>query len=145
MRVVLQRAKRAQVSISGRVVGQIEHGYVLLVGIGLEDTREDVDRIAKKIVQLRVFEDEAGKMNLDIRQIGGAILSISQFTLYADCRKGNRPSFVNAARPEVAEPLYEYFNQVLHEEYGLEVETGRFGADMQVELANDGPVTILLD
>ena len=145
MRVVLQRAKQAQVSISGRVVGQIEHGYVLLVGIGLEDTREDVDRIAKKIVQLRVFEDEAGKMNLDIRQIGGAILSISQFTLYADCRKGNRPSFVNAARPEIAEPLYDYLNQVLRKEYGLEVETGVFGADMQVELVNDGPVTILLD
>ena len=145
MRVVLERAKQAQVSISGRVVGQIEHGYVLLVGIGLEDTREDVDRIAKKIVQLRVFEDEAGKMNLDIRQIGGAILSISQFTLYADCRKGNRPSFVNAARPEIAEPLYDYLNQVLRKEYGLEVETGVFGADMQVELVNDGPVTILLD
>ena len=145
MRVVLQRAKRAQVSINGQVVGKIAHGYVLLVGIGLEDTREDVDRIAKKIVQLRVFEDEAGKMNLDIRQTGGAILSISQFTLYADCRKGNRPSFVNAARPEVAEPLYDYLNQVLRKEYGLEVETGRFGADMQVELVNDGPVTILLD
>ena len=145
MRVVLQRAKRAEVRIDGEIVGQIGQGYVLLVGIGLEDSREDVERIAKKIVQLRVFEDEAGKMNLDIKQIGGAILSISQFTLYADCRKGNRPSFVNAARPETAEPMYEYFNQVLREEYRLEVETGRFGADMKVELVNDGPVTILLD
>ena len=145
MRIVLQRAKRAEVRIDGEIVGQIGQGYVLLVGIGHEDSREDVERIAKKIVQLRVFEDEAGKMNLDIKQIGGAILSISQFTLYADCRKGNRPSFVNAARPETAEPMYEYFNQVLREEYRLEVETGRFGADMKVELVNDGPVTILLD
>lgn len=145
MRIVLQRAKRAEVRIDGEIVGQIGQGYVLLVGIGHEDSREDVERIVKKIVQLRVFEDEAGKMNLDIKQIGGAILSISQFTLYADCRKGNRPSFVNAARPETAEPMYEYFNQVLREEYRLEVETGRFGADMKVELVNDGPVTILLD
>ena len=118
---------------------------MLLVGITETDTRAEADLLAKKIAQLRVFEDAQGKMNLSLREVGGAILSISQFTLYADCRKGNRPSFINAARPEKASPLYDYFNDRLRSEYGLQVETGRFGADMKVDFINDGPVTILLD
>ena len=145
MRVVVQRCSRAEVRIDGVTVGQIEKGFLLLVGVTATDTREDADVLAKKIAQLRVFEDEAGKMNLALSEVGGAILSISQFTLYADCRKGNRPSFIRAARPELAAPLYEYFNGVLRDSYNLHVETGRFGADMKVDFINDGPVTILLD
>ena len=118
---------------------------MLLVGITDTDTTADADLLAKKIAQLRVFEDPDGKMNLALADVGGAILSISQFTLYADCRKGNRPSFIRAARPEQASPLYDYFNETLRTTYGLTVETGRFGADMQVDFINDGPVTILLD
>ena len=106
---------------------------------------EHADLLAKKIAQLRVFEDADGKMNLALSEVGGAILSISQFTLYADCRKGNRPSFIRAARPETAAPLYDYFNDILRTQYNLHVETGRFGADMKVDFINDGPVTILLD
>lgn len=145
MRVVVQRCSRAEVRIDGRTVGQIGQGFMLLVGITENDTKAEAELLAKKIAQLRVFEDPEGKMNLAIRDIGGAILSISQFTLYADCRKGNRPSFIRAARPEQASPLYDYFNETLHETYGLTVETGRFGADMKVDFINDGPVTILLD
>jgi len=145
MRVVVQRCSRAEVRIDGITVGQIGKGFVLLVGVTDTDTREDADVLAKKIAQLRVFEDEAGKMNLALGDVGGAILSISQFTLYADCRKGNRPSFIRAARPETAAPLYDYFNATLREQYHLQVETGRFGADMKVDFINDGPVTILLD
>ena len=145
MRVVVQRCSRAEVRIDSATVGKIEKGFMLLVGVTDTDTQAEADVLAKKIAQLRVFEDEQGKMNLAIRDIGGAILSISQFTLYADCRKGNRPSFINAARPEKASPLYDYFNDRLRTEYGLLVETGRFGADMKVDFINDGPVTILLD
>ena len=145
MRVVVQRCSRAEVRIDGVSVGKIGQGFMLLVGITETDTTAEADLLAKKIAQLRVFEDEAGKMNLAIRDVGGAILSISQFTLYADCRKGNRPSFVRAARPEQASPLYDYFNETLRTTYGLTVETGRFGADMKVDFINDGPVTILLD
>jgi D-tyrosyl-tRNA(Tyr) deacylase len=145
MRVVVQRCSRAEVRIDGVAVGQIEKGFMLLVGITDGDTRKEADLLAKKIAQLRVFEDEAGKMNLALSDIGGAILSISQFTLYADCRKGNRPSFIRAARPETAAPLYDYFNDILRTQYGIRVETGRFGADMKVDFINDGPVTILLD
>ena len=115
------------------------------MGITHTDSRKEVEYAAKKVAQLRVFEDEAGKMNLALKDIGGAVLSVSQFTLYGDCSHGNRPSFIQAARPEQAEPLYDYFNQVLREQYGLRVETGRFGADMKVELLNDGPVTILIE
>ena len=145
MRVVVQRCSRAEVRIDGTVVGKIEKGFMLLVGITDGDTPAQADILAKKIAQLRIFEDAEGKMNLSIGEVNGAILSISQFTLYADCRKGNRPSFIRAARPETASPLYDYFNSVLREQYHLQVETGRFGADMKVDFINDGPVTILLD
>lgn len=145
MRVVVQRCSRAEVRIDGNSVGKIGQGFMLLVGITETDTTAEADLLAKKIAQLRVFEDEAGKMNLAIRDVEGAILSFSQFTLYADCRKGNRPSFIRAARPEQASPLYDYFNETLRTTYGLTVETGRFGADMKVDFINDGPVTILLD
>ncbi len=145
MRVIVQRTLRAAVRIDGESVGQIGQGYMLLVGITHTDTESDADYVAKKVAQLRVFEDEAGKMNRSILDIGGAILSISQFTLYGDVRHGNRPSFIQAARPELAELLYQYFNNRLRTEYGLTVETGRFSADMKVDFINDGPVTILID
>ena len=145
MRIVVQRCTRAEVRIAGTMVGRIGQGFMLLVGITDTDTTADADLLAKKIAQLRVFEDPDGKMNLALADVGGAILSISQFTLYADCRKGNRPSFIRAARPAQASPLYDYFNQTLRRTYGLTVKTGRFGADMQVDFVNDGPVTILLD
>ena len=145
MRVVVQRCSRAEVRIDDTPVGRIGQGFMLLVGITETDTTAEADLLAKKIAQLRVFEDPEGKMNLAIRDVGGAILSISQFTLYADCRKGNRPSFIRAARPEQASPLYDYFNETLRTTYGLTVETGRFGADKKVDFINDGPVTILLD
>lgn len=145
MRVVVQRCSRAEVRIDGEVAGAIGRGFLLLVGVTDSDTEREADMLAKKVAQLRVMEDAEGKMNLALADVDGAILSISQFTLYADCRKGNRPSFVRAARPEKAEPLYDYFNRVLREQYGLRVATGRFGADMKVDFINDGPVTILLD
>lgn len=145
MRVVVQRCSRAEVRIDGVSVGKIGKGFMLLVGVTDGDTRAEADLLAKKIAQLRVFEDAEGKMNLALHEVNGAILSISQFTLYADCRKGNRPSFIRAARPETASPLYDYFNETLRTTYGLQVETGRFGADMKVDFINDGPVTILLD
>ena len=126
-------------------MGQIGRGFVVLVGITHSDTREDADFLAKKVAGMRVFEDAEGKMNLSLAEVGGQILSISQFTLYGSARKGNRPSFIEAARPEIAEPLYNYFNQVLREQYGLHVETGRFGANMQVDFVNDGPVTIIVE
>ena len=145
MKIVLQRCSRAEVRIDGEITGKIGHGFVVLVGITHSDTRENADFLAKKTAGMRVFEDAEGKMNLSLAEVGGQILSISQFTLYGNARKGNRPSFVEAARPEVAEPLYDYFNQVLREQYGLQVETGRFGANMQVDFVNDGPVTIIVE
>ena len=145
MKIVLQRCSRAEVRIDGEITGKIGRGFVVLVGITHSDTRENADFLAKKTAGMRVFEDEEGKMNLSLAEVGGQILSISQFTLYGNARKGNRPSFVEAARPEVAEPLYDYFNQVLREQYGLQVETGRFGANMQVDFVNDGPVTIIVE
>ena len=145
MRIVLQRVKSASVSIEGTVVGEIEQGFLLLVGVGPDDTRDDASYLARKIVGMRIFSDENGKMNLSIDQVGGKILSVSQFTLFADTKKGNRPSFTGAASPEAANKLYEEFNEILRTEYGLIVETGEFAADMQVSLVNDGPVTILLD
>lgn len=145
MRVIVQRTSGAEVRIGGEVVGKIGRGFMLLVGVTNGDTEADADYLAKKVAQMRVFEDAEGKMNLGLNDVGGEVLSISQFTLYADCRRGNRPSFINAARPDTAEPLYQYFNKVLREQYGLKVETGRFGADMKVDFVNDGPVTIILD
>ena len=144
MRVVLQRAKQASVTVAGETVGAISHGYVLLVGVTHEDSEEEADWLADKIAGLRLFEDEEGKMNRGLKDVGGSILSVSQFTLYADAKKGRRPSFVEAARPEQAEPLWEYFNERLRS-HGLTVETGRFGAMMDVQLINDGPVTIILE
>ena len=145
MKIVLQRCSRAEVRIDGETVGRIGLGFVVLVGITHSDKREDADFLAKKVAGMRVFEDADGKMNLSLAEVGGQVISISQFTLYGNARKGNRPSFVEAARPEIAEPLYNYFNQVLQEQYGLQVETGRFGANMQVDFVNDGPVTIIVD
>lgn len=145
MRIVVQRVREARVEIAGETVGRIGQGLLLLVGIAEGDTMAEVELLAKKVAQLRIFSDEAGKMNRSVQDIDGGVLSVSQFTLYGDCRKGNRPSFVNAARPETAEPLYNALNQLLRTQYGLPVETGRFGADMQVSLLNDGPVTILMD
>ncbi|MDT2740161.1 D-aminoacyl-tRNA deacylase [Enterococcus canintestini] len=144
MRAVIQRVKSASVAIDEKIVGEINRGFMILLGIHEEDTKEDVDYLVRKIAMMRVFEDEAGKLNLSIDAISGSILSISQFTLYADTKKGNRPSFVKAARPEQAIPLYEAFNDGLRQK-GLKVETGEFGADMQVSLINDGPVTIIMD
>ncbi|ATP41241.1 D-tyrosyl-tRNA(Tyr) deacylase [Solibacillus sp. R5-41] len=144
MRVVLQRSKEASVTVDGTVTGAIRKGYVLLVGITHTDTEEDVAYVAKKIADLRIWEDEAGKMNRSILEVDGEILSVSQFTLYADIRKGKRPSFVEAARPEPAEKLWHAFNEQL-KTYGLHVETGIFGAMMDVALINDGPVTIIVE
>ncbi|MBT2569143.1 D-aminoacyl-tRNA deacylase [Planococcus sp. ISL-110] len=144
MRVVLQRSKRASVTVGGAITGAISSGYVLLVGITHEDTEKDADYLAGKIAQLRLFEDEEGKMNRSILDNGGEVLSISQFTLYGDVKKGRRPSFISAARPETAEPLWQAFNDALRG-HGLVVETGIFGAMMDVQLVNDGPVTILVE
>ncbi|WP_318615150.1 D-aminoacyl-tRNA deacylase [Sporosarcina sp. YIM B06819] len=144
MKVVLQRSGPATVRVDGQVTGSIDKGYVLLVGITHGDTKEDAAYIAKKIAGLRLWEDAEGKMNHSIMEVGGAILSVSQFTLYGDVKKGRRPSFIEAARPEQAKPLWEAFNLKLEQE-GLHVETGIFGAMMDVELVNDGPVTIIID
>ncbi|KSU63825.1 D-tyrosyl-tRNA(Tyr) deacylase [[Bacillus] enclensis] len=144
MKVVLQRSKEASVTVGGEVAGQIEKGFVLLVGITHGDTEEDARYLADKIVNLRVFEDESGKMNHSLLDVEGEILSISQFTLYGDCRKGRRPNFMEAAKPDHALPLYEYFNKVLKEN-DVKVETGVFGEMMGVKLTNDGPVTLILE
>lgn len=144
MRVVLQRVNHAAVRIDGETVGQIQKGYLLLVGLAPEDTDEQLDWMVHKIVNLRVFEDENGKLNRALADVNGEILSISQFTLYADVKHGNRPGFSKAAKPEIAAPLYDCFNEKLRQA-GVHVETGRFGADMKVELENDGPVTILYE
>lgn len=144
MKIVIQRTKEASVTIEGAIVGEISHGLVLLVGIEEQDQQEDVDYLVRKISKMRIFEDTEGKMNLSIEDVGGEILSISQFTLYAETKKGNRPSFIKAAKPETAIPLYEALNTGLRET-GLTVQTGGFGADMKVSLLNDGPVTIIID
>jgi len=144
MRVVLQRVSQATVRIHDRVAGSIGRGFCLLVGFTHGDTPAQVDWMAEKISSLRLFSDSQGKMNLGLEETGGAVMVISQFTLYGDAVKGRRPSFIDAARPEVAVPLYERFLDVLRER-GLEVSAGEFGADMQVEIHNDGPVTLILD
>ena len=144
MRVVLQRVSKASVTIGGRVAGAIGRGFCLLVGFTHGDTREQVDWMAEKVAGLRLFSDAEGKMNLGLSEVQGALLVISQFTLYGDTAKGRRPSFIEAARPETAIPLYERFLAALRER-GLEVASGEFGADMQVEIHNDGPVTLILE
>ena len=144
MRVVLQRVARASVTIDGQVSGAIDRGFCLLVGFTHGDTAAQVDWMADKVAGLRLFSDADGKMNLGLGEVGGALLVVSQFTLYGDAAKGRRPSFIDAARPETAVPLYEGFVAALRER-GLEVATGEFGADMQVELVNDGPVTLILE
>ena len=143
MKIIIQRVKKAQVSIEGQVYGQIQQGLLLLVGVGPEDQQEDMDYAVRKLVNMRIFSDDEGKMNLSVKDIQGEILSISQFTLFADTKKGNRPAFTGAAKPDMAEAFYQDFNQKLAQE--VTVQTGIFGADMQVELINDGPVTIILD
>ena len=145
MRIVLQRVTEASVKIDNEVKGQIDHGFLILVGIENEDEKSDADWLIQKINGLRVFADQEGKMNLSIQDVNGSILLISQFTLFASTKKGNRPSYIQAARPEIAIPLYTYFIEQLKIQTQLKVETGVFGADMKVSLINDGPVTISID
>jgi D-tyrosyl-tRNA(Tyr) deacylase len=144
MRLVIQRVKRASVTADGVLTGEIGHGFAVLVGVTHGDTREDARYLAEKTAHLRVFEDDQGKMNRSLLDVGGAVLSVSQFTLYGDCRKGRRPSFVAAARPEEAERIYEAYNEFLRE-LGVAVATGKFGAMMDVDLVNWGPVTLIVD
>jgi len=144
MRAVVQRVSRARVTVDARSIGQIERGLLVLLGVGAEDGEEDAEYLAQKIAALRVFEDSEGKMNRDVSEAGGAVLAVSQFTLFGDARRGKRPSFDAAARPERARGLYEYFVERVRA-LGLRCETGQFQVDMKVELVNDGPVTILLD
>lgn len=145
MRALIQRSRNASVTIAGEVVGQISHGLLVLLGVEGEDTVEDADWLAGKISQMRIFSDAEGKMNLGVKDVGGGVLVVSQFTLHASTKKGNRPGFTRAARPEQAVPLYEHFMSALEKELGRPVERGVFGADMQVALINDGPVTIWMD
>ena len=144
MKLVVQKVSHSSVTIDNKVHGEINKGYMVLVGICNEDTKEIVQRMVDKLLCLRIFEDNDGKLNLSLLDVEGSILSISQFTLYANCKKGRRPSFIEAAKPEVSKPLYDYFNTILIEK-GIHVEQGVFGADMKVSLINDGPVTIVLD
>ena len=144
MRLLLQRVSRAEVRVDGRVTGRITQGYLLLVGLTHSDTASQLEWMAEKIAGLRLFADADGKMNLGLSDVGGAVLVVSQFTLYGDSAKGRRPSFVDAARPEIAKPLYDRFIALLRER-ALRVETGEFGAMMEVELVNDGPVTLWLE
>ena len=144
MRIVLQRVTSASVKVDGNITGKIDTGFLLLFGVGHEDTEEDCRRLADKISGLRIFSDENDKINLDLSSVGGKLLVVPQFTLYADCRKGNRSNFIQAAKPEKANALYEYFVEYLRRK-GIHVETGVFGADMKVELLNDGPFTVILE
>ena len=144
MKLVVQRVKNASVEVERKIVGSIEKRYLVLLGVTHTDTKETADYLVKKLCNLRVFEDENGKMNLNIKQVGGSLLIVSQFTLYGDCSEGNRPSFTNAAKPEMANELYDYFCDKCLEN-NINVERGIFGADMKVSLLNDGPVTIILE
>ncbi len=144
MRAVVQRVRSASVTVEGKIVGEIAHGFMVLLGVAGDDTQEDLNYISSKLVGLRVFEDDDGKMNRSIVEAGGAMLIVSQFTLYGDCRKGRRPSFIEAGRPEIAKPLYEQLVDEIRRQ-GIPVETGIFQAQMDVSLINDGPVTLLLD
>lgn len=145
MRAVVQRVSSASVTVAGKVVGQIERGLLVLLGVSHDDSQEDARWLAQKIVNLRIFTDDDGKMNLSLRDVAGRVLVVSQFTLYADNKKGNRPSFIRSAGPEKAVPMYEYFLKMLAENLGFFPETGIFGAMMDVALNNSGPVTIILD
>ena len=145
MRAVIQRVSQAQVRVRGEQHGAIDQGLMVLVGIEAADTRQDAEWLAAKLVKLRIFSDAEGKMNADLVQVGGGMLVVSQFTLHAKTKKGSRPSFIRAAHPDVAIPLYEHFVQSCEQELGKPVATGEFGADMEVELTNDGPVTIWID
>ena len=144
MRFVIQRVKKASVSVGEETVGEIKKGYLVLIGVSEEDTETAADKMIRKMIGLRLFEDEAGKTNLSLADVGGSLLLVSQFTLYANCRKGNRPSFIEAGKPEKANALYEYIIRECRKTVP-EVQTGRFGAEMEVSLVNDGPFTILLD
>ncbi len=144
MKLVVQRVKNAQVEVEGKLVGKIEQGFLVLLGVTHSDTKDQADYLVKKLCKLRVFTDENDKMNLGLKDINGELLIVSQFTLYADCSSGNRPSFINAAKPEQAEELYEYFCEQC-EQNSIKVEKGIFGADMKVSLLNDGPVTIIME
>lgn len=146
MKFVIQRVSHAQVTVDGVIKGSIQKGFLVLIGIAADDTQETADRMLRKMTGLRIFEDEHGKTNLDLKSVNGDLLLISQFTLYADCRKGNRPSFTNAGKPDMAEELYQYIIKCCQEISGSShVQCGVFGADMKVELLNDGPFTIVLD
>ena len=144
MKIVLQRVTSASVTVDGEVTGRIGMGYLVLLGVGRDDTEEDCRRLADKIIKLRIFADENGKTNLDLAAVGGSLLVVSQFTLYADCRKGNRPNFIQAGDPNQAQRLYEYFVDYCRSR-GQHVETGVFGGDMKGELLNDGPFTVILE
>lgn len=144
MRIVLQRVTSASVTVDGEICGQIGTGYLVLLGVGQGDSEEDCRRLADKIVNLRIFSDENDKINLSLGDVGGDLLVVSQFTLYADCRKGNRPNFIQAGKPDEAERLYNFFVDYCRSK-GKHVETGIFGADMKVQLLNDGPFTVILD
>ena len=144
MRFVVQRVTHASVTVDGNVIGKIGQGFMVLIGVSDEDTKETADKMVKKLLGLRIFEYENGKTNLDIHTVGGSLLLISQFTLYADCKHANRPSFIKAGKPDMANEMYEYIIAKCREQVEI-VETGEFGADMKVELLNDGPFTILLD
>lgn len=145
MKFVIQRVKNANVKVDNEVIGAIEKGFVVFIGISNKDTKEIADKMVDKMIKLRIFEDGEGKTNLALSDVGGALLLISQFTLYADCKKGNRPSFIKAGAPNFASDMYEYIIGKCKEVAGMKVERGRFGADMKVELINDGPFTIVLD
>ncbi len=145
MRIVIQRVSEATVKIDGNKVGEIQKGLLVLLGIEHEDTEKDAHYLLQKLINLRIFSDADGKMNLSVQDVNGGILVVSQFTLHAATKKGNRPSYIRAARPEQAIPLYEYFLTSLQNQFSDKIQTGQFGADMQVSLVNDGPVTIIMD
>lgn len=145
MRVVIQRVNHASVTVDGKITGKIQKGYLILLGVSHTDTEKDCDRLVDKIKGLRIFSDENDKINLSIGDVNGSVLVVSQFTLYASCKKGNRPSFVDAGEPDLAEKLYQYFVKAVSEKIDPNVQTGIFGADMKVNLENDGPFTVMID
>lgn len=146
MRFVIQRVSEASVTIEGNICGSIDRGFMVLIGVSSDDTKDNADRLIRKMLGLRIFEDSEGKTNLSLDSVGGGLLLVSQFTLYADCRKGNRPSFINAGAPEHAEALYDYIvSECRRQKPEMRIETGSFGADMKVHIENDGPFTIILD